>query len=76
MKTYKLVVPEIGLLAATRAMAGAGVGLLVAGYLRPDVRRTVGWTLLAVGALSTIPIALAIFGKREGSESADTEASR
>jgi hypothetical protein len=71
MKTYKLVVPEIGLLAATRGMAGAGAGLLVANYLRPDVRRTVGWTLLAIGALSTIPIALSIFGKREPPGHAD-----
>jgi hypothetical protein len=33
--------------------------------LRPDTRRTVGWTLLTIGALSTIPIAMALFGKRE-----------
>ena len=67
MKTYTVAVPEIALLAATRAMAGAGIGLLVGGYLRPETRRAVGWTLLAVGALTTVPIAMALLGKRERS---------
>ena len=65
MKTYNVTVPEIGIVAATRGMAGAGVGLLVSQYLRPETRRAVGWTLLAVGALTTIPIVMALLGKRE-----------
>jgi hypothetical protein len=65
MKTYAVTVPEIAIVAATRGMAGAGIGLLVSDFLRPDTRRTLGWTLLAIGALSTIPIAMALFGKRE-----------
>ena len=65
MKTYAVTVPEIAIVAATRGVAGAGIGLLVAGFLHPDTRRTLGWTLLAIGALSTIPIAMALFGKRE-----------
>jgi hypothetical protein len=65
MKTYNVTVPEIAIVAATRGMAGAGAGLLLAGFLRPDTRRTLGWTLLAIGALTTIPIAMALFGKRE-----------
>ncbi|HEX7272652.1 MAG TPA: hypothetical protein VF420_10935 [Casimicrobiaceae bacterium] len=64
MKIYNVTVPEIGIVAATRGMAGAGAGLLIANYLRPDTRRTVGWTLLTIGALTTIPIAMALFGKR------------
>lgn len=43
----------------------AGAGLLLSDFLRPDTRRTLGWTLLAIGALTTIPIAMALFGKRE-----------
>jgi hypothetical protein len=79
MKTYAVTVPEIAIVAATRGVAGAGIGLLVAGFLRPDTRRTLGWTLLTIGALSTIPIAMALFGKRETKEetkvnSANTEA--
>ncbi len=65
MKTYNVSVPEIGIIAATRGMVGAGIGLLVAEYLRPETRRAVGWTLLTVGALTTIPIVMALAGKRE-----------
>ena len=65
MKTYAVTVPEIAVVAATRGIAGAGVGLLVAGLLPHDTRRTLGWTLLTIGALTTIPIAMALFGKRE-----------
>jgi hypothetical protein len=65
VKTYAVTVPEIAIVAATRGIAGAGIGLLVAEFLRPDTRRTLGWTLLTVGALTTVPIAMALFGKRE-----------
>jgi hypothetical protein len=65
MKIYSVTVPEIAIVAATRGVAGAGIGLLVADFLRRDTRRTLGWTLLAIGALTTIPIAMALFGKRE-----------
>jgi hypothetical protein len=71
MKTYRVTVPEIGLVAATRGIAGAGAGLLLAGFLRPDTRRTLGWTLLGIGALSTIPIVMALVAKREPAASAD-----
>jgi hypothetical protein len=46
-------------------VAGVGIGLLVSGFLRPDTRRALGWSLLAIGALTTIPIAMTLFGKRE-----------
>ena len=65
MKTYAVTVPEVAIVAVTRGVAGAAIGLLVADFLRPDTRRTLGWTLLAIGALTTIPIAMALFGKRE-----------
>jgi hypothetical protein len=67
MKVYSVTVPEVAIVAATRGVAGAGIGLLVADFLRRDTRRTLGWTLLAIGALTTIPIAMALFGKREAS---------
>jgi hypothetical protein len=67
MKVYSVTVPEVAIVAATRGVAGAGIGLLVADFLRRDTRRTLGWTLLAMGALTTIPIAMALFGKRETS---------
>jgi len=68
-----VTLPEIGLIAATRAMLGAGLGLLLADRLKRDQRRAVGWTLLAVGVLSTIPlVAQVIFGS--DSMTSDAEA--
>ncbi|MEO8739612.1 MAG: hypothetical protein ABI537_07915 [Casimicrobiaceae bacterium] len=58
----------MAIVAATRGMAGAGAGLLVSEFLRPETRRTLGWTLLAIGALSTIPIAMTLFARRDESE--------
>lgn len=61
MKQVTLSVPEAILVVATRAMAGVGVGLLIGNYLISPERRKLGWSLLALGALSTIPLAMRIF---------------
>ena len=50
------------MLVGTRAMLGAGIGLLVSGKLSDESRRAVGRTLLAIGAATTVPLALRIFG--------------
>jgi len=52
-----LSLPELALIAGTRAALGAGLGLLLADRFTGDQRRAVGWTLLAVGVFSTIPLA-------------------
>ena len=65
MKSRVLTLPEIGMIAGTRAAFGAGVGLLLADKLKPDTRKGAACALLLVGALSTIPIVLAILGKPE-----------
>jgi len=65
MKTHSVTLPEIGLVAMTRGMAGAGIGLLLAERVPPQARRAVGWTLLAVGAATTIPLLLSLLGKRD-----------
>src|SRR5262249_60469030 len=67
MKTVDVSVPELVLVAGTRAMLGAGVGLLAADRLEQNQRRAIGWTLFAIGAISTIPLALEIFGRRNAS---------
>jgi hypothetical protein len=41
-----------------------GLGLLLANRWREDQRRAIGWTLLLVGVISTVPLALEILGKR------------
>lgn len=63
MKRADLTVPEIALIAATRGMAGAGLGLLLSEKLTHDQRKAIGWTLFLVGAISTIPLALEVFGR-------------
>jgi len=57
IRRVELPGPEIGIFAATRAMLGAGVGLLVADKLSEGQRKVIGRTLFLIGALSTIPLA-------------------
>jgi hypothetical protein len=62
MKEATLSLPELGLFAATRTALGIGGGLLLANRLSNEQRRSLGWGMLAVGILTTIPLALAVFG--------------
>jgi hypothetical protein len=68
MSERGFTIPEIILIAGTRAALGAGLGLLIAGKLSRDVRKGAGWALLAVGALSTIPLVVAVVSKPPLSE--------
>jgi hypothetical protein len=63
LKERTLTLPEIGLIAGTRAALGAGLGLLLAEKLSRDTRRGAGIALLLVGALTTIPIVAGILCK-------------
>lgn len=65
MKKHPLTVPEIGLIAGTRAAAGAGVALLLCDKLSREQRRAVGWTLLAIGIITTLPLLADVLGKEE-----------
>jgi len=65
MKKSDLTLPEIALIASTRGMLGAGAGLLLADRLKDDQRKKIGWTLLFIGAISTIPLAIDVLGKRK-----------
>ena len=64
MKESKLNLSEIALIASTRGMLGAGIGLLLSGKLSKDQRRAVGWTLVMVGAVTTIPLVMSVFGRK------------
>jgi hypothetical protein len=64
MIATELRLPELGLLAGTRGLLGAGIGLLLADKLSDERRKGVGWTLVAVGVLTTIPLAMIVFGRR------------
>ena len=62
MKKQEVTLPELALIAGTRGMLGAGIGLLLSGKLSKDQRRAAGWTLVAVGAVTTIPLLMSVFG--------------
>jgi hypothetical protein len=56
MAKTTLEIPELALIAATRGLAGAGIGLLIADKLSATTRSRLGWSLLALGAATTVPL--------------------
>jgi len=71
MRETHLSLPQLAMIAGTRAMAGVGLGLLVADRFSERPRKAVGWTLLTVGALSTIPLAIEVLGATRPSDQPD-----
>lgn len=65
MRNIQLTLPELGMVAATRGLLGAGIGMLAGDRLEPAPRRAVGWTLFIIGALSTIPLVIELIGKTD-----------
>jgi hypothetical protein len=65
MKKTELTLPELALIGGTRGLLGAGVALLLASKLEEDQRKAIGWTLFLIGAISTIPLAIDVLGKRK-----------
>ena len=65
MKERSVTLPEIGLIGGTRALLGAGIALLFVDKLNDDQRKAIGWTLLLVGAISTIPLAINVLGRSD-----------
>ncbi len=63
MQDKTVTIPELALIAGTRVALGAGLALVIGEKLGRDARKGAGWALLAVGALSTIPILMGVFGK-------------
>jgi uncharacterized membrane protein len=67
MKVTRLTLPELALIAGTRAALGAGAALLL-GYLLPkEKRKAVGWTLFFIGVTTTAPLLAEVLGKTEQS---------
>lgn len=75
MKERSFTLPELGLIASTRGMLGAGVALLVGDRIDPQTRRALGWTLFLVGALSSVPLLAHVLHK-PGLNGDDAVASR
>lgn len=68
MRETRVTFPELGLIAGTRGMLGAGIGLLLADRLTTEQRKAAGWTLLVVGVLTTVPLAIEMFGRSQVTE--------
>ena len=62
--TFTLTPPLFGFVVATRAALAFGLGLLLADRIPEDRRRTVGLTLVAIGAATTIPAVMSVLGSR------------
>ncbi len=71
MKKANVPLPELAIIAATRAILGAGLGLLVADSLGNETRKKIGWALFAVGALSTIPLGFDVCRRARSEDEAD-----
>ena len=71
MRPVTLTFPELGLIVGTRAALGAGVALLLGDRLNPEQRRAVGWTLVAVGVVTTVPLLMEVFGDRPAADHLD-----
>jgi hypothetical protein len=70
MISRTLTLPELGMIAGTRAALGAGLALLLGERLDRKPRRAVGWTLVAVGVLSTVPLLAGVLHRQPVAEPA------
>ncbi len=68
IKQAKISIPELGLIAGTRGLLGIGVGFLLADRISRDRRQAIGWTLLSIGVVTTIPLALEVWRQRVPAE--------
>jgi hypothetical protein len=71
MKERSVSLPELGLIAGSRGLAGVGIGLLIADKFRRDQRVGAGWALLLAGTLVSIPMAM-IMLRKPATEPAET----
>ena len=64
MAKHTLSTPQLMFVVATRAMLGAGLGLLAGSRLKTRTRRA-GLTLALIGAATTIPAAKIALGSKK-----------
>jgi hypothetical protein len=56
--------PDLILWTGTRVALGTGIGMLISRGLSKDAMKAAGVALTVVGGLTTIPLAIAILGKK------------
>jgi hypothetical protein len=77
MKESGLTLPQVWLIATTRAALGGGIALLFADRLSERQRKAAGWALFLAGAASTVPLVKMVLDHRvERCCSAATEPGR
>lgn len=54
----------LGLIIGTRAALAFGVGLMVAPRMPEVRRRSLAWTLIAIGAATTVPLVRSVLSRR------------
>lgn len=65
MRKVRLSMPELALIAGTRAALGAGIALLLADRLTSEQRKAAGTALALVGVISTVPLLVEVLASRE-----------
>jgi hypothetical protein len=73
VRETKLTLPEVGIIGGTRGLLGAGVALLLVDRVPESQRKTLGWTLFSIGALSTLPLAFLILSRSRRVRSIEPE---
>jgi len=64
MNQTRLTLPELALIAGTRAALGGGMALLFADCLSEKQRKAAGWALFLTGVISTIPLGKLVLERR------------
>ena len=64
-----ITLPEMILWTGTRVALGAGIGMLISRRLSKDAMKAAGLALTVVGGFTTIPLAVAIMGKKNLTQS-------
>ena len=74
----RVTTPEVALIAITRTELGVGIGLLLARKLNDQARVVTGFSMLAIGVVTTVPLVIEVFGGRSanGRSQAPVEVSR
>jgi hypothetical protein len=68
MTKRTIALPELFLIAGTRVALGIGVGLLLSRRMSDEQCSAAGKALVAVGVISTIPLAIHVLGSKGESE--------
>ena len=76
MREIPLTLPEIGMINGTRFVLGTGLGLLLAGRVDRNTRKSVGVSLLIAGVLFSIPVGWSLLGKLRSVHSPDRQISK